>query len=228
VLPSDSDGLITATGVREARPAPITDKGKQPSSAVADRLPDIVVATPKPVELRDVAAKAIQPVAPELQTSRPDPAATIFNPRLPLVPHMSGPMSADTATSNPDHGSALVAQIMTIARDVVAVAGDKDVRFNVRPEALGPVAVTIARGDEGPTLRLGVDTTAAMQAVRQAEPQLTDLATRTGASFVHVAVDLNSREQRGRPQPTVSGRRARDVLVQQPLETVPVPTGRFA
>ena len=95
-----------------------------------------------------------------------------------------------------DRSPAVTAQIADVARDVLNVTTDKDVHFTVRPEALGPVAVRIERGDAGPSLRLGVETQAAVQAVRQAEPMLSD--SRSNAPFVQVTIDLNSSAQRGR------------------------------
>ena len=100
------------------------------------------------------------------------------------------------ASTTPDRVATFAPLIADAVRDLVHLAQDKDVRFHVRPEALGLVAVTIERDAAGPTLRLAVETQLAAQAVRQAEPMMND--ARGNAPFVQVTVDLNASDQRGR------------------------------
>lgn len=148
-----------------------------------------------------------------------------------LAPAARGDMAGDAGSpSTSDRAAALFSvQIAALARDVVVVGAERDVRFNLRPEMLGPVAVTIERRDDGPTLRLGVETPAAVQAVRQAEPALTDAAARTGSPFVQVSVDLQSPGQRDRPARAASLiKRGRDDVLLAPIEPAVVTSGRFA
>ena len=138
-------------------------------------------------------------------------------------------VSSNAGSSNADRGqSAFFAQIATLARDVMVVSSDKDVRFNVRPETLGPVAVTIERGNDGPVLRMSVETPFAVQVVRHAEPMLSDAAARSGAPFVQVSVDLNAPGQRERAPRAALMKRSRGIA-SQPLESIATAkTGRFA
>ncbi len=117
--------------------------------------------------------------------------------------------------------------IADVARDMIAIAQDKDVRFNVRPDILGPVAVTIERTDAGPTLRLGVETQAAVQAVRQAESTMND--ARGSAQFVQVTVDMNAPDSRGRsPRTMPPPRTVQDDVSEQMQLLHPAATGRYA
>lgn len=117
--------------------------------------------------------------------------------------------------------------IADAVRDLIAIAQEKDVRFNVRPEMLGPIAVTIERTDAGPTLRLGVETLAAAQVVRQAEPTLND--ARGAAPFLQITVDMNAPDSRGRSARATPPQRAiENNVVEQIHHQVPVSTGRYA
>jgi hypothetical protein len=159
------------------------------------------------------------------------PPFTTDNPARILAPMARSDMGGDAGSAPmPDRGSSLLsAQVMALARDIVTMGAERDVRFNLRPEMLGPVAVTIERRDDGPMLRLGVETPAAVQAMRQAEPALTEAAARTGSPFVQVSVDLQSPGQRDRPAraaPLI--KRGRDVVLLAPIEPAVVTSGRFA
>jgi hypothetical protein len=117
------------------------------------------------------------------------------------------------------------AQLMRLARDVVDVSAGEDVQFNVRPAFLGPVSVTIERRDDGPSLRLGVETQAAAQAVKQAEPVLTTSAS----PFVQVSVDLNSPGQRERSARTAAfAKRGREIVPDPVILQAAAKSGRFA
>lgn len=114
-----------------------------------------------------------------------------------------------------------------LRQQISILTGDRPLHFNVRPETLGPVAVSIALGEEGRSLRLGVENATALQAIRQAEPQLIDMINRGGTNFVQVTVDLSGRDQRSRAQPPVVTRRPDGTLTTL-HEPAAAPTGRFA
>lgn len=127
----------------------------------------------------------------------------------------------------PDRLPTFAPLIADAVRDLVTMSRDKDLRFNVRPEALGPVAVTIERSDAGFGLRLGVETPAAVQVLRQAEPMLNDV--RGNAPFLQLTVDLNLAEQRGRPARTAMiPKRDHDAIVNEIEPPTAMPSGRFA
>ena len=171
---------------------------------IKPRIANRVVETTEPVtHANQVATSAI--AAPTMfEAIRPasrrivdvvDPAVAAPADQRPVA--LTMPPTIDrSATPLPERMASFSPLIADAVRDLVTIAGDKDVRFNVRPESLGPVAVTIERGDAGPTLRLGVETPAAAQAVRNAEPALND--SRGNASFVQVTVDLTSPDGRSR------------------------------
>ncbi len=183
------------------------------------------------------------------QTALPSPERTVspdaLGLKLPVqidrvemsftaLPELRGP----TATANSimdksqpslvERGTAFAPMLVQVARDVMALSTDGDVHFNLRPDILGPVAVTIERTDAGPNLRLGVETHAAVQAVRAAEPMLND--GRSATPFVQVSVDMNAPDQRSRNsyRPVVAPRRgdvrATDIII----ERGPLAAGRYA
>jgi hypothetical protein len=116
--------------------------------------------------------------------------------------------------------------IISAARDLAQIGDARDMKFNVRPEILGPVAVTIERTDAGQNLRLGVETPAAVQAVRQAEPALND--PRHGNPFVNVTVDMTASDQRGRTPRTALVAKQFHPVISDDHSTGPAPTGRYA
>jgi flagellar hook-length control protein FliK len=129
----------------------------------------------------------------------------------------------------PDRGASLFsAHVAALAGDVMAVSAERDVRFNVRPEILGPVAVTIERRDDGAALRLGVENATTAQVVRQAEPVLSDAAARAGSPFIQISVDVQSSGQRDRPARVAAiMKRSGDVSLPE-IEQAAVKSGRFA
>jgi hypothetical protein len=146
-------------------------------------------------------------------------------PRAPGVVMAAAP-SSEAGSSMPDRRAPeFPAQIVHLARDVVAVSAGEDVQFSVRPAFLGQVSVTIERSDDGPSLRLGVETQAAAQAVKQAEPMLNTLAS----PFVQVSVDLNSPGQRERSAKTAAFlKRGREIAPDPTIEQAAIKVGRFA
>lgn len=162
-------------------------------------------ATGTPVERTE------SPVVLSIET-RAAPLAQI--PEKPLVPLS-------------ERAAPFAAIVSDAVRDLATLARDKDVRFNVRPEMLGPVAVTIERTDAGPALRLGVETHAAVQAVRLAEPTMND--ARGSAPFVQITVDMNAPESRGRSPRAMPPQQAAENHVLEPIQRqLPVSTGRYA
>ena len=202
-----------------AAPNPTFEKTPQPIAAIIALLADAQskrqISEQRAV--RDLPDGMIPATVQDLQTR-------------PLISATSGQTAIDAGTQNPDRGASLfAAQVSAVARDVVSVSIERDLRFNVRPETLGPVAVTIERRDEGPALRLGVESHVAAQAVRQAEPALSDIAGRAGSPFVQVSVDLQSPGQRDRPTRAATHiRRERDVVVPSNNDQAAVTSGRFA
>jgi Flagellar hook-length control protein FliK len=197
--------------------------------------PSVVDLEEKPVDRSDDTPSP--PVVAGMRVNvRESPAPTIDLPAAFAAPRptafQSSMFAPPTAQVLPGHHSAdgFGGPLLMLARDVVQLSGDADVHFNVRPETLGPVAVTIARGEDGARLHLGVESQTALQAVRQAEPRLTDSAARSGAPFVNVTVDLNAREQRGRSQTAVLSRRSdrNAAAATQPIDVYATRTGRFA
>jgi hypothetical protein len=143
------------------------------------------------------------------------------------VPFQLLPMIEKVAVAVAARTPVFAVQIADVARDVLRITGDAEMRFNVKPDTLGPIAVTIERGEAGLGLKLGVETPAAVQAVRQAEPILNDV--RGNAPFVQVSVDLNSPDARGRPARAAALiRRARQDDREIMLQHAPVTTGRYA
>jgi hypothetical protein len=155
----------------------------------------------------------------------PEPIATPgAEQRMPFQPL---PMIEKVAVAVAARTPVFAVQIADVARDVLRITGDAEMRFNVKPDTLGPIAVTIERGDAGLGLKLGVETPAAVQAVRQAEPILNDV--RGNAPFVQVSVDLNSPDTRGRQARAATLiRRARQDDREIMLQHAPVTTGRYA
>jgi hypothetical protein len=155
----------------------------------------------------------IEPVAPPPADIRmPAPAATQGIERA--LPTLVERMIAFKPT------------IIDAARDVAQVGDARDLRFNVRPETLGLVAVTIERTDAGQSLRLGVETPAAVQAVRQAEPTFTD--ARSGNSFVNVTVDMTASDQRGPVPRVATAMRQNPLDIPDDQSSAPALAGRYA
>jgi hypothetical protein len=195
------------------------DKAQQliaPQVASATDIP----AAPQLAELRQVA----EPI-----NTSAAPIASDNSGRI-IAAAGRGEMAGDTGSPMPDRGASLFsAHVAALARDVVSMGTERDMRFNVRPEILGPVAVTIERREDGPTLRLSVETPMAVQAVRQAEPALNDAAARAGSPFVQVSVDLQSPGQRDRPTRAAPlMKRGRDDVTIPGIEQAAVTSGRFA
>ncbi len=165
--------------------------------------------------------------------SRPAQELDSRGPTTPVVGEMRIPVSTSPMTIDklmapmPDRVSTFPGYVADAAHDILRMTGDADMRFNVRPETLGQIAVTIQRSEAGLGLRLGVETPAAVQAVRQAEPMLNDV--RGHVPFAHVSVDLNSPDTRGRSaRVTPLVRRARGDDREIMLQPAPVTTGRYA
>ena len=198
--------------------------------------------TKLPIVDRAAEKAAIQPVDPRIAIAPPafvdaekiSSRASIDTPDLSIavaIDLRSGtlPQTSDKpAPPMPDRVATFAPLIADAMRDLVTLGQNKDVRFNVRPEVLGPVAVMIEHGPGGPTLRLGVETPAAAMAVRQAEPMMND--ARGNASFVQVTVDLNAPDQRARSgrAPIIAKRRSDDDS--RPIEhrATLAATGRYA
>ncbi len=210
-------------------------------------VPDHKIASPKTVRDRgDVASPAA--TTRHLQVPEPGPIQTIADVRIsegtptteipprpdhigsgvPMTVPVQRPHADKPVVFQPDRTPHYPAFVADVARDVLRVSGDADVRFNVRPEMLGPVAVTIEKSDAGPMLHLGVETQAALQAVRQAEPLLND--ARSAVPFVQVTVDMNGPDSRSRPRvpPTGSPLRGRHHLSEVGDASAHRPTGRYA
>jgi hypothetical protein len=142
--------------------------------------------------------------APDVRREADDSAA--FGTAIAdLQPRRSSQMPVIGAALPPTGSSTLdrratdfPSQVAHISRDIAAASVGNDLRFNIRSEALGPVSITIERRDEASrpemSVRLGVETQRAVQAVQQAEPNL----TATASPFAHVSVDLNNADQRHR------------------------------
>ncbi len=183
---------------------PLIDPQPAEPAPIKPRIANRVVDTTEPVTRPNQVATAAIAAPTMVEANRPatrrivdviDPAVAAPADQRSVA--LAMPPTIDrSAPPLPDRMASFSPLIADAVRDLVTIAGDKDVRFNVRPESLGPVAVTIERGDAGPTLRLGVETPAAAQAVRNAEPALND--SRGNASFVQVTVDLTSPDGRGR------------------------------
>ena len=192
------------------------------------RVESLATAT---VPSRAVAALSTTPVVLEVRgpvverkVDLPEPVATVATePRMPPQPL---PMIEKAVLATPERIPVFAVQIADVARDVLTLTKNDDVRFNVRPETLGPLSVTIERGDAGPSLRLGADTPAQVLAVRQAEPMLND--TRGGSPFVQVTVDLNSPESRGKPSRAAMLTRHTREQSHEIMTPPPVTTGRYA
>ncbi len=208
-----------------------------PKLQVEHRVGEVPVAVPSPekqIALPQIAApSAEQVVAGEV--SVPKYAAQIDRvevqvsaPTEPRGAPALGMSVADKSQSTfVERGPVFAPMLMQIARDVMALSADRDVRFNVRPDILGPVAVTIERTDAGPSLRLGVESHSAVQAVRAAEPLLND--SRGAAPFVQVTVDMNAPDQRSRQsRAPVPPRRLSEQTYEILTERATVAAGRFA
>jgi len=196
-----------------------------------ERLPQIAIpAEPDQPRTAPKTGQAPSPIAieaPVVQapvTTQSPVAALPFPVPERLVP---------TAPALPMHAMVTVAHAerdpnpaQTLIRDLTAIAAGPTARFDLRAEALGPLAVTITRGEEGNTLRLGVESREVAQHIRSAEPQLADLSSRTGTPFVQVNIDLSQREQRQRgPARLLSRNDARLIAT---ATTPATPGGRFA
>ncbi len=199
-----------------------------PTVPIADR------PLPAPVSpaLTTQIASAALPVATEITVQKPLSVLDRVDVSTAPPPETRGPIAPVQSTERVqpfafERGPAFAPQIIRIARDFLVVASEQDVRFNVRPDVLGPVAVTIERTDAGSSLRLGVENQAAVQAVKHAEPMLHD--ARGQVSFVQVSVDLNAPDQRSRQtRGVVPQRRANDQTQEILTEHARVATGRYA
>jgi hypothetical protein len=215
LVATTQDVEVEGKALRPTKPH-IVDRAAE-KAAIPPVDPRIVIAAPAFVDTEKISSRA--------SVDTPDPSiAAVVDLRPGTLPQTSDkptpPMPDRVATFAP-----LIADAM---RDLVTLGQNKDVRFNLRPEVLGPVAVMIEHGPGGPTLRLGVETPAAAMAVRQAEPMMND--ARGNASFVQVTVDLNAPDQRARSgrAPIVAKRRSDDdSRAIEPRATLAA-TGRYA
>ena len=210
---------VAGTTVGPDASAPIKQAANLPATETAPWMAvDAQIAVAAPALFEPDKRPANAPIE---QTDLSAVPTTDFRPavRLPVPHKLALPMAERAATFAP--------VIADAVRDLAVMAQDKDLRFNVRPEALGPVAVTIERSEAGPTLRLSVETQAAAQAVRQAEPMLND--ARGHLPFVQVTVDMSAPDSRNRSpknmlRPAQSTNEGSDRL-QSPQSA---PVGRFA
>jgi hypothetical protein len=176
-------------------------------ASVRLRVSEAVASTQRP-DVRSVETSTpltpatVAPVLLELRQTLPEPrlvqtelvALSIAGNRTPTGASQSLPERA--LPTLVERMIAFTPMIVDAVRDLVQFGDGRDMRFNVRPEALGPVAVTIERTEAGQHLRLGVETPAALQVVKQAEPALND--QRAGTPFINVTVDMAPSDQRGR------------------------------
>ena len=189
-------------------------------NAVAVERPDVRVVSAAPVMVETVTPRLVATTDPT------EPVVVIASDQRLTVP-MPMPVADKQIAPPLDRGAAFPLLVADAVRDVLTIAMSKDVRFNVRPDTLGPVAVTIERGDAGPSLHLRVDTPAAVQAIRQAEPMLND--ARGNTPFVQVSVDLGTPEGRGRPaRAAFPLKRGHDEITDNILARAAVTTGRYA
>jgi hypothetical protein len=169
-----------------------------------------------------------------LEPSRPlaEPRAVQADPIITLIADNRPPPSNPSSLPEralPTLVERMVAFTPTIidaARDLAQIGDARDMKFNVRPETLGPVAVTIERTEVGQNLRLSVETHAAVHAVRQAEPVLND--PRHGNPFVNVTVDMTASDQRGRSSRAAPMVRQDRFAIPDEDRTAPAVTGRYA
>jgi hypothetical protein len=220
VLASDPAMAIAAAApqVDPVRPA-VMPRNAEPATGIPVEPKAIPVTPPASMTLATPGADI------KRKADLPDPiVATGVEQRMPLQPlPVMDKGTAAVAARTP----VFAVQIADVARDVLRITGDAEMRFNVKPDTLGPIAVTIERGEAGLGLKLGVETPSAIQAVRQAEPMLNDV--RGNAPFVQVSVDLNSPDARGRPARAAALiRRARQDDREIMLQHAPVTTGRYA
>jgi hypothetical protein len=239
--PDNADVCQKDSGLPQSVERPVLTVPDVPVLLVASEPVQAEATRPKPKPARaDVAAPA------SIDLPGPVIAAPIVVERISLVavrktegddpvtvtiadgPRPSTPLPIERSTITlPDRVPTFPAYVVDAARDILSIIKDNDVRFNVRPETLGTVAVTIERGDAGPSLRLGVETAAAVQAVRQAEPMLNDL--RGALPFVQVTVDLNSPDARGRAaRAPATARRGHTAISGVMIEQAPTRGGRYA
>jgi hypothetical protein len=208
----------------DPQPKPTKESPKTHDTAL---VPQLAVR----IEVRtEATALAAQPVQPSERRTAWREAEPVGAPTLldagPRASILAAARASDAGSSMPDRRAPdFSAQLMHLARDVVDVSAGEDVQFNVRPAFLGPVSVTIERRDDGPSLRLGVETQAAAQAVKQAEPVLTTSAS----PFVQVSVDLNSPGQRERSARTAAfAKRGREIVPDPVILQAAAKSGRFA
>jgi hypothetical protein len=225
--------MTTLTTVQADAKAPLSKA--EPITAAPNRVrvpkASAVQDRQAPVEIEQT-AKAAKPIAapPVPDLLRPQPL-----PTEPVAIPASENRTLSTISASPidralptlvERMVAFTPTIIDAARDVAQIGDARDMKFNVRPETLGPVAVTIERTDAGQSLRLGVETPAAVQAVRQAEPTLND--PRNGSPFVNVTVDMTASDQRGRaPRAAPPSRQGHSAFPDED-RTAPALAGRYA
>lgn len=231
VEPFPADAGTTATTTSE----PVTVSPTFVSATILPSGPPVTLAEPQ----RNVASKALDPDAAVVaiatsvvvEPAKRTTSAVVERIELSIAPLSEIRLAAVVTVPDkhfapmPNRAATFAPIIADAVRDLVAIAHDKDVRFNVRPETLGPVAITIERTEAGQTLRLSVETQAAVQAVRQAEPMMND--ARGSAPFVQITVDMNAPDSRGRsPRMRPFQGAAQDRIFD--VSQQPVSTGRYA
>jgi hypothetical protein len=215
-----------ATISNEAPEAPAPARPRAVRSAKAVDRSEVRGSEPNaPPVVTNATAISLEPSRPiaELRPIQTEPAATPpADNRLPppqTLPERALPTLVERMV-------AFTPTVIDAARDLAQIGDARDMKFNVRPEILGSVAVTIERTDAGQNLRLGVETPAAVQAVRQAEPALND--PRHGNPFVNVTVDMTASDQRGRTPRTAFVAKQFHPAISDDQSTGPAPTGRYA
>lgn len=224
-IPSVTELVVVTPVTQDAVPE---GKTQMPAKTrVIDRVYGMAVPQAADFSLAVAAPVVADPVRAASRSHVEMPNVTV----APAVDSRSAllmPTSEKPAPPMPDRVATFAPLIADAVRDLVNLAQNKDIRFHVRPEVLGPVSVTIERSETGPTLRLGVETQAAVRAVRHAEPMMND--ARGHAPFVHVTVDLNASDQRGRSarMPIVVKQQSGDVSQSVDHRTTLAVTGRYA
>jgi hypothetical protein len=230
--------ILVGASVVPAIPVTISqveDQPQLPATDLVSRLPMRARASKADFPRDMWAPKADGPSASPVPLPMPEAPRPLLLQADPVAPP-----SADYRTPSPivvpaieralptlvERMVAFTPTIIDVARDLAQLGDARDMKFNVRPEILGPVAVTIERTDIGPSLRLGVESPAALQAARQAESGLND--PRHGNPFVNVTVDLTASDQRGRAPRAVPVLRPGHAVIANEEPNAPALTGRFA
>jgi hypothetical protein len=189
-----------------------TPKDAKPERSLVSQAPALVLLEPS------------RPLAEPHTVQTESVATLVIDNRSPALNPQSLPERA--LPTLVERMVAFTPTIIDAARDLAQIGDARDMKFNVRPETLGPVAVTIERTEAGQNLRLGVETPAAVHAVRQAEATLNDL--RGGNPFVNVTVDMTPSDQRGRAPRAAPALRQGHPKIPDDQSTGPALAGRYA